>query len=915
MSNRLVIRCLLFPAVLAMLIPTIVLAENLLRGPYLQQGNSDSIIVKWRSDVATDSQVEFGPSQTNLFNSAVNSTVTTEHEVLITGLSPATRYYYNIGNTAGVLAGGDIEHFFETSPVVNTASSTRVWVIGDSGTANSNAAAVYNAYLNYTGSTYTNLWLMLGDNAYNSGTDSEYQAAVFNMYPQLLKQTPLWSTLGNHDGHSADSSTQTGPYYDIFSFPMNAEVGGVASGTEAYYSYNYGNIHFIVLDSYETSRSISGAMMSWLQTDLQNVTSDWIIAFWHHPPYTKGSHSSDIDGALIDMRENFLPTLESYGVDLVLSGHSHSYERSKLIDGHYGSSSTFDSSHEIDGGSGRPDGTGAYVKDGSQPNSGVVYAVAGASGKTSGGNLNHPAMYISLNQLGSMVLDINGSTMDVKYINNNGTVSDYFTISKDTIPPTPPATPSNLSVTVNSSSAINLSWTDNADNETGFDIKRSLDSTNWSLVGTAGINATNYTNAGLISDTTYYYRVHATNSGGNSVYSNIANTTTDQASPIETVTLQDSLNDYIGTEDSYVASGSPGSNWGSSSNLNSDGDDSSSNGELVGLIKWDVTSILGTANVTDVDITLEVFDVSSGSYNLYAMNGSWNEDSVSWDNANISNNQGVQVAILFPDSAGYYTLSLNAAGISLVQGWVDGSVANNGLMVRSTGTTDGVYVRSSEYGTTSLRPALIVTYETNVSQTLPLDPSNLSAIATSFGIIDLSWDDNSNNETSFDIERSIDNSHWSLVASVGSNVTAFTDSILTELTTYYYRLRAKNNTGGSNYSNVASDTTLGSTNPVTVLTAEGGTRKIERVFFDSDGDLFVAFNPAPDLCEGGNRYRMHAKVSVKQPNHKQLVSALLVAYTMGTTLKFIWVEHIDNIVAPCSDSHYLRLLMIEYSSK
>jgi len=102
---------------------------------------------------------------------------------------------------------------------------------------------------------------------------------------------------------------------------------------------------------------------------------------------------------------------------------------------------------------------------------------------------------------------------------------------------------------------------------------------------------------------------------------------------------------------------------------------------------------------------------------------------------------------------------------------------------------------------------------------------------------------------------------------------------------------------------------------VYALTAEGGTRKVERVFFDSDGDVFVAFNPAPDLCEGGDRYRMHAKVSIKQPNHKELVAALLTAYAVGITLKFIWVEHIDNITAPCSDSHYLRLLMIEYSSK
>ena len=56
-----------------------------------------------------------------------------------------------------------------------------------------------NAYLNFTGTTHTNLWLMFGDNAYENGTDSEYQAAVFDMYPTMLRQSVLWPALGNHD--------------------------------------------------------------------------------------------------------------------------------------------------------------------------------------------------------------------------------------------------------------------------------------------------------------------------------------------------------------------------------------------------------------------------------------------------------------------------------------------------------------------------------------------------------------------------------------------------------------------------------------------------------------------------------------------------------------------------------------------
>ena len=242
-------------------------AQSVIRGPYLQQGADSSIIIKWRTDVATTSSVDFGATQGNLDQNVVDSASTTEHEVQLTGLTPYTSYFYSIGDSSGPLAGDDTYHF-RTSPNPGLAKPTRIWVIGDSGTANANARAVRDSYKAYTGANETHLWLMLGDNAYNDGKDSEYQNAVFNTYPEILQQVPLWPTLGNHDGHSADSSSQTGPYYDIFSLPKSAEVGGVASGTEAYYSFEYGNIHFVVMDSYETNRSSSGAMLTWLDNDL-----------------------------------------------------------------------------------------------------------------------------------------------------------------------------------------------------------------------------------------------------------------------------------------------------------------------------------------------------------------------------------------------------------------------------------------------------------------------------------------------------------------------------------------------------------------------------------------------------------------------------------------------------------------------
>jgi tetratricopeptide (TPR) repeat protein len=435
-------------------VPTQSLVDPIVtRGPYLQIGTPTGVTIRWRTDIAAPSRVIYGTSLGSLTSKVEDATLTTEHEISMSGLAPGQRYYYAIGTITSVLEGNDAAHAFVTSPAPGTPKPTRLWIIGDPGTGTSDQAAVRDAFLSYTGSTPTDVWLILGDNAYDSGTDAEYQAKLFNMYKPLLKTNVLWPTRGNHD------VVRTGlgnDYYDVFSMPTAGQAGGLASGTEAYYSFDYGNIHFVCLDSEGTDRSTSGAMARWLQSDLAATARDWVIAFWHHPPYTKGSHdsdnTSDSGGRMRDMRANFLPILDSLGVDLVLTGHSHSYERSFLLDRHYGTSTTLTSAMKLDSGDGRVGGGGPYEKPtlGTAPHQGCVYAVAGSSGKISGGSLNHPAMVTSMNLLGSMIVDVSGSRLDAKFIDRAGAVRDGFTMMKGGGGPipadtTPPAAVSNLS--------------------------------------------------------------------------------------------------------------------------------------------------------------------------------------------------------------------------------------------------------------------------------------------------------------------------------------------------------------------------------------------------------------------------------------------------------------------------------------
>ena len=308
--------------------------QALPRGPYVQSATPNSIVIRWRTDEWSDSRVVYGAGPQQLDAAVVDPTQTTEHVVTLSALDPDTKYYYAVGTGDEILAGGDTDHFFVTSPVPGISRPTRIWVLGDSGTGNSNARAVRDAYYDFSADRHTDLWLMLGDNAYDNGTDSDYQDAVFDVYPEMLRRSCLWPTLGNHDAFSANSDDESGVYYDIFTLPRQGEAGGLPSGTEAYYAFDFANIHFVVLDSHESNRDVSGPMLTWLDQDLADTAQDWVVAYWHHPPYSKGSHDSDDDSRLVEMRENAVPILESHGVDLVLAGHSHSYERSFLLDGH-----------------------------------------------------------------------------------------------------------------------------------------------------------------------------------------------------------------------------------------------------------------------------------------------------------------------------------------------------------------------------------------------------------------------------------------------------------------------------------------------------------------------------------------------------------------------------------------------------
>ena len=425
-------------------------SQKITRGPYLQMSTPTSMMIRWRTDVAVASKINFGLIQDALNASKSDDSPKTEHIITIDNLKPNTKYFYGVASGNATLQ-ASADNFFVTNPLVGTEQKVRIWALGDMGMGTESQKKVYQQYLKYTNREHTNLWLLMGDNAYAQGKDWEFQERFFEYYQTdiLMKQTVLMPTPGNHDYSPTPNNYKIEDplvaYFNIFSFPTKGEAGGVPSGSKAFYSYDYANIHFISLDSYgregedRSMFSKESEQMKWLEKDLKANKQKWTIVYWHHPPYTMASRNSDNEIDLKTIREGVVPILDKYKVDMVLNGHSHVYERSQMMKGHYGLAATFDqklnSASTSTGLYDNSKNSCPYIKDSKvADNEGIIYVVNGCGAANSGSvnTLTHNAMvYSDKTNAGSMSIEIEGNRLDAKFITEDGSVKDQFTILKD----------------------------------------------------------------------------------------------------------------------------------------------------------------------------------------------------------------------------------------------------------------------------------------------------------------------------------------------------------------------------------------------------------------------------------------------------------------------------------------------------
>lgn len=284
----------------------------LLAGPYLQSVTTNAAIICWRTDLPGDSVVEYGLTP-SLGQVVSNPALVEQHVVRLTGLAPYTRYHYRIRSGGQVLHGPN--SFRTAADGGQTAFHFAAY--GDSRCYPDRHGQVIASMLD--ASDDFDFAIHTGDFV-NAGQNLDEWWQFFRVAEPVLKDTPLWPTLGNHEWQTV-LPWDPDPYIEIFSLP----------GNERWYAFDYGHVHFVCLavDGH-TPYGPGSDQYQWLVGDLAANDKPWTIVFFHVSPYGDGDYGNDPQVIAV-----LVPVFEQYEVDLVISGHHHLYDHSVVNGIHY----------------------------------------------------------------------------------------------------------------------------------------------------------------------------------------------------------------------------------------------------------------------------------------------------------------------------------------------------------------------------------------------------------------------------------------------------------------------------------------------------------------------------------------------------------------------------------------------------
>lgn len=431
------------------------------KGPYLQNVSTGNVTVCWSTDTASGAKVYYSKDLSYSL-SVSDNVLATFHEMRIGGLEAGTTYNYYV--VSGLFQSP--VSTFRTAPAGSPA--LRFGVYGDTRTNLQNHTNVIKLMHSYDPAFHLNC----GD-LVTSGISQADWDMFFGIISPYSNDTAYWPAIGNHDVPAT--------FYEMyFSLP----------GNERWYSFDYGAVHIVALDT--TSDFSNGSAQNvWLRTDLDAASNaDWSFVFFHHPPYSTGAHGSDMD-----VRTILCPIFEEHRVTAVFSGHDHDYEHA-------------------------------------DPGDGIQYFVTGGGGAPLAPVGHSPWTVYSEMVYHFLTVDVTGNLTTVTAIRENGPVMETVRISlRDR---TVPAPPSGLKVTGVSYDHIDLAWNPNA--ETDLDGYRVF--INDTGAGPAGpfhnisstIKGTDFRAGGLAMNTAYSFVLAAVDKAAplpnNSTFSNVATCTT-----------------------------------------------------------------------------------------------------------------------------------------------------------------------------------------------------------------------------------------------------------------------------------------------------------------------------------------------------------------------------------------------------
>jgi acid phosphatase type 7 len=323
-------------------------ANGFSRQPYLQRVLRDRASILWTAFqpaaaavavIAPDGSYTSFAATATPFTPDVTALPATYHQFKadITGLQPGTVYQYKITMGGASMASDPYLNSFQTPKPGNFS----FLVLGDSGMDTPEQVSLIGQMLTEPGITKV---IHVGDIAYESGTFAQFEQNFFALYAPMLSRVPFFTTPGNHE-YLTNSAA---PYLSVYSTPDSSVP---AQDAGRYYSFDWGDAHFVSLDSNLLPLDAGPRMLAWLDADLAATGKYWKVVFLHHPPYPTGNHLGDPICELVQQSVN--PIVERHGVQLVLAGHEHGYERSfPLLSGQKANPSGPSTTYLISGGGG-----------------------------------------------------------------------------------------------------------------------------------------------------------------------------------------------------------------------------------------------------------------------------------------------------------------------------------------------------------------------------------------------------------------------------------------------------------------------------------------------------------------------------------------------------------------------------------